>query len=579
MRSPESSARALPRTRQITAPARDGRALRDERLEADGGVEALEDAAEDGAAADDERPPGHGLAGGRGLGVDAGLGGEVAAGEVLFEDAIDERVEQRGGEHGRTLQHLLVVAPAGLRYTPPMNDADRELIGRTLGGRFRLTGYIGSGAMASVYRGEQDAEPREVAVKVMHPQLLRDATFAKRFAREAKTAARVEHRNTVRIVDHGSDGELIYLAMELCTGEDLFDLLARERRLPEARAARIGIQICAALSAAHGDGVVHRDLKPENVMICKDPDDPGADLVKVLDFGIAKSLERDKRPRDEAPPSSGEPMSAPPSSVLTMVGGLVGTPEYMSPEQSLGMPVDARSDLYSTGAVLFQLVTGRPPFTGSSPVDVLMQQTDKPPPKPSSLAPGLHAGLERVILRALAKLPENRFQSAGELSGALAAILPELAAGPRRESIRPVAALPGVPSVVAITSDEGPRVSPVPADRPPDTLRSTAQAHHTPPPPSSREAPRIHRAEAFAATLAEGTTSPEEAPGREATPPPAAAAATSPPPEAAIPRPPPSPAPVAAGGGGHALVPTWAFVVVTTILVAVLVLVRYLRFR
>src|SRR5580658_7138798 len=128
-----------------------------------------------------------------------------------------------------------------------MNDADRELIGRTLGGRFRLTGYIGAGAMASVFRGEQEADPRDVAVKVMHTELQRDPTFAKRFAREAKTAARIEHRNTVRIFDFGADGGLVYLAMELCDGEDLFDLLARERRLPEARAARIGIQICAAL--------------------------------------------------------------------------------------------------------------------------------------------------------------------------------------------------------------------------------------------------------------------------------------------------------------------------------------------
>jgi eukaryotic-like serine/threonine-protein kinase len=476
-----------------------------------------------------------------------------------------------------------------------MNDADRELIGRTLGGRFRLTGYIGSGAMASVFRGEQEADPRDVAVKVMHAGLLRDATFAKRFAREAKTAASIEHRNTVRIVDFGSDGELVYLAMGLCVGENLVDLLVRERRLPEARAARIGIQICAVLSAAHRQGVVHRDLKPENVMICKDPGDPAADLVKVLDFGIAKSFERERRPRDDAPPSSGEPMSAPPSSVLTMVGGLVGTPEYMSPEQSLGMPVDARSDLYAAGAVLFQLVAGRPPFTGNSAVDVLMQQTDKPPPRPSAFTPGLHAGLERVILRALAKLPENRFQSAAELSEALAAILPELATEVRRESLQPTSpsvpprsapTLPGVPSAVAITSDEGPRVSPIPADRPPDTLRSTTQAAtaEEPPPPvqvvPAQVSARITKAEAFLSTLAEGDVLPMAA---EPTPPPpaAATAATPPPPAAAPSRPAPTraPAPLAPAAAGHALVPSWFFAVVTTILVAILVLVRYLRFR
>ena len=490
-----------------------------------------------------------------------------------------------------------------------MNDAERALIGRTLAGRFRLTGYIGSGAMASVFRGEQDGEPRDVAVKVMHAHLLHDPTFAKRFAREAKTASRVEHTNTVRIVDHGADGDLLYLAMELCVGEDLFDLMAREKRLPEARAARIGVQICAGLGAAHADGVVHRDLKPENVMICKDPGDPSADLVKVLDFGIAKSLERDRRPRDEAPPSGEEPMSAPPSSVLTMAGSILGTPEYMSPEQCLGMPVDTRTDLYATGALLFHLVTGRPPFMGKSPVDVLMQQTDQPPPAPSSLAPGLHAGLERVILRALAKLPENCFQTAGELSEALTALLPDLAAGLRRTSVRPPASstpplsgnvLPGVPSAVAITSDEGPRASPIPAERSPDTMRSHVITGAEPPAEAApvpvvpvqvvpaQAAVRISKAEAFAVTLAEGEVWQGDGPPEKAadalppppSPPPTAAAAATPPPQApprAAPR--PAPAPLAAPAEGHAAVPPWVFVVVTTVLVAILVLVRYLRFR
>src|SRR5579862_9422948 len=138
-----------------------------------------------------------------------------------------------------------------------MSDAAHELIGRTLGGRFRLTGFLGEGAMASVYRGEQDAEPREVAVKIMHPELLREASFAKRFTREAKAASRIDHRNTVRILEHGADGDLLYLAMELCVGLDLFDLLARERRLTEVRAVGIAAQICAALTAAHAHGIVH----------------------------------------------------------------------------------------------------------------------------------------------------------------------------------------------------------------------------------------------------------------------------------------------------------------------------------
>jgi serine/threonine-protein kinase len=503
-----------------------------------------------------------------------------------------------------------------------MNDAERELVGRTLAGRFRLTGYIGAGAMASVYRGEQDGEPRDVAVKVMHPELLRDAMFAKRFTREAKTASRIEHRNTVRIVDHGTDGDLLYLAMELCVGEDLFDVLARERRLPEARAAKVAIQICAALSAAHAYGVVHRDLKPENVMICKDPGDPAADLVKVLDFGIAKSLERE-RP-EAAPSSSGEPFSAPPSSVLTMVGTLVGTPEYMSPEQSLGLPVDARSDVYATGVLLFQILTGRVPFTGSSPVEIMMQHNDKPPPAPSSLAPGLHAGLERIVLRALAKPPEHRFQSAAELAEALTSLLPDLAPSLRRESVRPPAgslpplsgpALPGVPSVVAITSDDAPRVSPVPAEGPPDTLRSSAvaasagraAADHplaTTLASSAEAAPaakgaRVVVTEALATTLAEGADLSAVAAARarveaeakkpapeatQATPPApeAAAEAVTPAPEAVIPKPAPRPRPLARAAPepeAHDVVPAWVYAVVTTVLLGILLLVRYLRFR
>jgi serine/threonine protein kinase len=185
-----------------------------------------------------------------------------------------------------------------------MNDAARELVGRTVGGRFRLTSYLGEGSMAAVYRGEQDAEPRDVAVKIMHPALLRDASFAKRFAREARAAARIVHPNSVRILEQGADGNLFYLAMELLVGQDLFDVLARERRLPEARAARIVVQVCGALGAAHAHGIVHRDLKPENVMILPDPGNPSADLVKVLDFGIAKILDRaapDDEPRRAAP--------------------------------------------------------------------------------------------------------------------------------------------------------------------------------------------------------------------------------------------------------------------------------------
>jgi serine/threonine-protein kinase len=357
-----------------------------------------------------------------------------------------------------------------------MNDAARELIGRTLGGRFRITGFLGEGAMASVYRAEQDGEPREVAVKIMHRELLRDATFAKRFTREAKAAAKIVHPNTTRILEHGADGDLLYLAMELLEGSDLFDTLVLRKRLPEARAARIVIQICGALEAAHAHNIVHRDLKPENVFLTRDPSDPDGDRVKVLDFGIAKILERE-RSSDDAPPSS-EPMSAPPSSVLTRVGTIVGTPEYMSPEQAVGAPVDTRSDLYACGVLLFHMITGRPPFVGATPIEVLLQLPETLPPAPSTLQPGIHPGLEKLILKALAKLPDNRPKSARAMREALEALLPELATGSKRAPVAPPAPasgpkLPGVPGSVAIAVEGARSQAKAESEEPPATMRST----------------------------------------------------------------------------------------------------------
>jgi serine/threonine protein kinase len=300
-----------------------------------------------------------------------------------------------------------------------VNDAARALIGRTLGGRFKLTSFIGEGAMAAVFRGEQSGEPRYVAVKVMHRGLAADSSFLKRFQREARAAARIDHRNTVRILEMGCDRDVVYIAMELCSGPDLFEVLSRERRLTQGRAARIVVQVCAALDVAHKSGVVHRDLKPENVVLLRDPEDPGADLVKVLDFGIAKLLEKE-RPPDEGPRSRAD-------SVITLVGTVVGTPEYMSPEQARGVPpVDARSDIYACGVLLYQLVTGKLPFRGDSPIEVILQHIERAPAPPSSLVPGLHPGLERTILRALAKWPAERHGSAAELGAELTALLPEL---------------------------------------------------------------------------------------------------------------------------------------------------------
>jgi eukaryotic-like serine/threonine-protein kinase len=482
-----------------------------------------------------------------------------------------------------------------------MNDAaQRELIGRTLGGRFRLTAFLCEGAMASVFRGEQDAEPRDVAVKIMHAELLQEPTFAKRFTREAKAAARIEHENSVRILEQGADGELLYLAMELLSGQDLFDLLARERRLPEARAARIAIQICGALAAAHAQGIVHRDLKPENVMILPDPARPGADLVKVLDFGIAKILERGAREAsDDDEPMSRPAESAPPSSVLTRVGTLVGTPEYMSPEQSMGQAVDARSDIYSCGVLLFHIVTGKAPFTGRAPIEVMMQQVDKPPPAPSSLAPGLHAGLEQVILKALSKAREARHQSADELAGELRAILPELgsnitppssgpkplaSSAPRPPASDPSAGLRGVPSSVKI---QAPAVRG--SDPPPETLRSPAPS---PPVPEVKEKVAVAAQPAAAAvakkavpaaaaqpvTIPKPAAEPAPAPVPRAEEAVAVVAATPPQPPVVKRAPAATPQVLARAPQDGWIAPWWVFAIGVVVLSALIWLARYLRF-
>ncbi|XXX81940.1 protein kinase [Sorangium sp. So ce134] len=302
-------------------------------------------------------------------------------------------------------------------------SAGPELIGRTIAGRFLVTGFIGEGAMAAVYRGVQEGEPRDVAIKIMHPQLLGDETFVTRFYREAKAASRLHHPNTVQILDSGVEGHLPYIVMELVSGQDLFEVLLAERRLSEARAARILIGIADALEAAHARGIVHRDLKPENVMILRDPADPSVERVKVLDFGIAKMVEGGTRAGDDGPNSA--PISVWGS--VTTVGVVVGTPAYMSPEQCRGDAIDGRSDVYACGVLLFLLVTGRLPFPPTSVVwEVAMDHIRKRPPPPSLFLPQVHPALEAIILTALAKMPSQRQQSARELREELERLLPHL---------------------------------------------------------------------------------------------------------------------------------------------------------
>jgi serine/threonine protein kinase len=294
------------------------------------------------------------------------------------------------------------------------------LLGKTLGGRYRIAGIIGSGSMATVYRAEHAGDPPEVALKIMNPAISGDPRFLRRFRREATTSARFSHPNTVRILEYGVDGRHVFIAMELAPGREVAELLVQERRFSERRAAQIMIEVCGALEAAHAAGIVHRDLKPENIMIYQEPRDPTVDRIKVLDFGLAKLLE-------DAPPvnAKGSELSVT-RSAITSLGAVIGTPEYISPEQARSEPVDARSDIYACGVLLYQMVTGHAPFTDGDALEIIVRHVREAPRRPGERIHDLNPRLESIILTALAKQASQRQQSAAELRAALRDVLPEL---------------------------------------------------------------------------------------------------------------------------------------------------------
>ncbi|WP_437596599.1 protein kinase [Sorangium sp. So ce590] len=293
------------------------------------------------------------------------------------------------------------------------------LLGRKVAGRFTITRFLGEGGMASVFIAERDAEPRRVAIKIMNPEFTADRAFVRRFQREAKAAARVKHPNSVKIFEYGIEGALSYIVMELLVGDDLYVLLERHGAIGQVRAVRILSEVCEALAVAHEMGVVHRDLKPENIMVVPDLTHPHGERVKVLDFGIAKIL-------DTAFAGDEPGIHADPLSVVTRANTFVGTPAYMSPEQCGLLPIDPRADLYTCGVLLFQLVTGRLPFEGETPLHTATLHIHAPVPVPSSCAPGIDPRLEALLVKVLAKQPADRHQTARELGYALHTLLADL---------------------------------------------------------------------------------------------------------------------------------------------------------
>jgi serine/threonine-protein kinase len=274
------------------------------------------------------------------------------------------------------------------------------VIGTQLGA-YRVLDRLGQGGMGSVWTGEHVVLGRRVALKVLHPAYSARPDIVTRFFNEARAAVKIADPGTVEIFDFGqhTDGTA-YLVMELLDGEPLDRRLARQGVLDPRSALRIVGQVATTLAAAHACGIVHRDVKPENIFLIRDPAVEGGERAKILDFGIAKI-------------GGGTAMP-------TQTSAVFGTPLYMSPEQCRGAGyVDARSDLYALGCVLFELVTGRPPFRGQGMADLVMAHLRETPPTPSTIAPGIAPEVDHLVLRCLAKRPDARPGSARALATAI----------------------------------------------------------------------------------------------------------------------------------------------------------------
>ena len=291
--------------------------------------------------------------------------------------------------------------------------ASDPCIGRTIGGKFVIESLIGTGAMGSVYLARHSSLDARVAVKVMHEEMAKDQTFAERFLREARAASRLDHPNVIRVRDYGTEPDgLHYLVMEYVDGVDLGQLVTREFPMSDARIVDVLSQVLSATAAAHAVGIVHRDLKPENVMVSPRFDDDGRkhEVVKVCDFGIAQTSEI-PRMGPESPRA------------LTLSGVLLGTPQYMSPEQCRGEQLDARSDLYSVGVMLYELLAGKAPFLAENFIDIVVKHVSEDPVPPSVSNPNVLPALEQVCMRALRKRREERFATAREMRAALRAAI------------------------------------------------------------------------------------------------------------------------------------------------------------
>lgn len=264
--------------------------------------------------------------------------------------------------------------------------------GAVIAGRYEVAERIAEGGMSTVYRARRLDDGAVVALKVLRGEYAADHEFIERFAREARAAETLAHPNIVRVLESGQDGDTYFIAMEYVDGPDLKAYLRRVGRLEPADAERIALQVCDALEYAHRQGIIHRDVKPQNILLAPDGS------VKVADFGIARALA---------------------TSTITQPGTVIGTVHYLSPEQARGAAVGRGSDIYALGVVLFEMLTGRLPFAGDSPIAIALKHLHEPPPAPRAIEPSIPLRLEGIILKAMAKPSQDRYGSAREMAGDL----------------------------------------------------------------------------------------------------------------------------------------------------------------
>ena len=329
--------------------------------------------------------------------TESGLGSGLLARQPVLPTGERQAVHKVCPQCGNEYETSARFCPSdGTSLRPKGSDS---LIGRVMAERYHILKRIGEGGMGRVYLGEHVKMNRQCAIKVMSPALVNDHESAARFAREASNAARIIHPNVAAVFDYGESEGLVYLVMEYVEGEPLARILAREAPLSVDRSLDLARQIADGLGSAHELGIVHRDLKPDNILVARSK--AGKEVAKVVDFGIAKAIQE----------NAGD--------ALTRTGLVIGTPEFMSPEQLLGDPIDARSDLYALGCIMHLMLTASPPFAAATREQMIKRRLSEEAPYIQQIDPGLPDSLDRIVNRLLARSPADRYGSAAEVRDAL----------------------------------------------------------------------------------------------------------------------------------------------------------------